>query len=64
MTAKQADITPDDYLLPNGCLLEKGGRVRIPAGDLWKIPEEDIISYGIMVDDAAASSGSEVVYRE
>lgn len=51
------------YLLPNGCRLEPGCRVRVPAADIWKIPNEDIVKYDLYLEPESASSGSEVVAR-
>lgn len=56
-------MNEEDYRLPNGCLLQAGGRVRIPREHLWHIPEADVEAYDIRLDLNAYSPDSEVVWR-
>lgn len=48
-------------LLPNGCYLQPGCRVRLPREQIWQIPAELVERYGLFLDDGAASPGSEVI---
>lgn len=56
-------MADDDYILPNGSILRPGGRVRVPADVIWKIPEADVEKYGIELEDGSQSPGSEVLVR-
>jgi hypothetical protein len=58
-TAQQIDA--DNYQLPNGGVLRRGGRVRVPAELIWLLPQEDVCRLGISLDEREYSSGSEVL---
>ena len=48
-------------LLPNGCILRPGCRVRVPKEHINQIPDEIIDRLGLFLDDEKASPGSEVI---
>ena len=50
-----------ELLLPNGCVLVPGGRIRIPREQLGQIDNATAEALGLVLDDSAASPWSEVV---
>lgn len=50
------------YMLPNGCLLRPGGRIRLSTTQAFLIPNHVVDRLGLVLDADAASPGSEVIY--
>lgn len=51
------------YKLPNGCVLEAGGRIRVPWELVLKISSEDIDEYNIDIEHGDSSPASDVLCR-
>lgn len=41
MTTHDGSVKLDEYRLPNGVVIHRGGRVRGPRAVIWQIPEAD-----------------------
>jgi hypothetical protein len=48
------------FVMPNGGLLRRGARVRVPADLPWKIDNDTVRALGLKLDNSH-SSGSEVI---
>lgn len=60
--AAPAQGEQEPYKLPNGCLLYPGGAIRVPAAQIWLIPNAERERLGLYLGDDY-SPGSEVVCR-
>lgn len=56
-----ASAASEDYELPNGSVLRRGGRVRVPKDLPWQIPQEDVRRMGLRLEEGSQSPGSEVL---
>ncbi len=47
--------------MPNGCMLRRSGRIRMPREMVWAIPAIVVAELGLELHDSASSYDSEVV---
>jgi len=56
-----SDGVTKEILMPNGCILTPGGRIRMTRKQAFEIPTYVIEAHGLELDDKAASEDTEVV---
>lgn len=59
--AERKKMTSKEILMPNGCILTPGGRIRMTRKQACQIPEYVMEAHGLELDDKAAGWDTEVV---
>jgi len=54
-------MTSKEILMPNGCILTPGGRIRMTREQAFEIPLYVVKAHGLELDEKAASWDTEVV---